>query len=103
LGIGTQTITPEIAQAYGFPVEQGVVVNEVIEDSPAAQAGLQRGDIIVKIGDRDISSSEGVFSAIRSNRAGDTIDIEFYRHGSKQTTQATLGSDEVMRQTAPQE
>ena len=103
LGIGTQTITPEIARAYGFPVEHGVVVNMVVEGSPAEDAGLLVGDIIVKIGDREISSSEEVFSAIRSNRAGDSIDIDLYRNGTKRTVKATLGSDEVMRQQQSQD
>jgi len=106
LGIGTTTITPEIARAYGFPVDRGVVVNSVVGGSPADVAGLQTGDFIVRIGDRTISSSEDVFSAIRSNRVGDSVEVEIYRSGENEVLTATLASDDFMsrmQQEAPQQ
>jgi len=106
LGIGTTTITPEIARAYGFPVERGVVVNSVVGGSPADIAGLQTGDFIVRIGDRSISSSEDVFSAIRSNRVGDSVEVEIYRSGENEVLTATLASDDFMsriQQESPQQ
>jgi len=94
LGIGTQTITPEIARAYGFPVERGVVVNFVAGGSPADVAGISVGDFIVRIGEHSITSSEDVFSAIRSYRVGDRVEVEIYRSNENDVLEATLASDE---------
>ncbi|MCL2680358.1 MAG: trypsin-like peptidase domain-containing protein [Coriobacteriia bacterium] len=96
LGIGTQTITPEIARAYGFPIDRGVVVNFVAGGSPADVAGIRVGDFIVRIGDHSIASSEDVFSAIRSHRVGDKVQVEIYRSGENDVLNATLASDEFM-------
>jgi len=106
LGVGTTTITPEIARAYGFPVERGVVVNSVVGGSPADVAGLATGDFIVRIGDRSISNTEDVLSAIRSNRVGDSVEIEIYRSGENEVLSATLASDDFMsrlQQDTPQQ
>lgn len=103
LGVGTQSITPEIARAYGLPVERGAVVNTVAGGSPADRAGIQVGDFIVRIGDRDISSSEDVFSAIRANRVGDRIEVEIYRSGSNDVLEATLASDDFMNRSQEQQ
>ncbi|MCL2437557.1 MAG: trypsin-like peptidase domain-containing protein [Coriobacteriia bacterium] len=96
LGVGTQTITPEIAQAYGLPVERGAVVNTVAGGSPADRAGIQVGDFIIRIGDREVNNSEDVFSAIRSNRVGDRIEVEIYRSGENDVVEATLASDDFL-------
>jgi len=104
LGISTQSITPEIAAAYGFPVERGAVVNDVAGGSPADVAGLRRGDFIVRIGERTIQSSEDVLSAIRSHRVGDSVEIEIYRTGENTVLNATLASDDFLNRqdAAPQ-
>ena len=96
LGISTQSITPEIAAAYGFPVERGAVVNDVAGGTPADVAGLRRGDFIVRIGERTIRNSEDVLSAIRSHRVGDSVEIEIYRTGENTVLSATLASDDFL-------
>ncbi|MCL2402627.1 MAG: trypsin-like peptidase domain-containing protein [Coriobacteriia bacterium] len=103
LGVGTQTITPEIAQAYGLPVDRGAVVNNIVGGSPADRAGIQRGDFILRIGDHEISSSEDVFSAIRSNRVGDSVEVEVYRSGENEVFEATLASDDFMSRAEPEQ
>jgi putative serine protease PepD len=103
LGIGTQTVTPEVAEAYGFPTDTGAVVASVSAGSPAEKAGIKKGDIIVKIGDDKITSTEEVFSAVRSHDAGDEISVEFYRGGEKQSVKATLGTDKEAQAEQQQE
>ena len=103
LGVRTQSITPEIARAYGFPVERGAVVNTVAGGSPADAAGISIGDFIVRIGDREITNSEDVFSAIRSNRVGDSVEVEIYRSGENDVLTATLGSDDFRARNQQQQ
>ena len=96
LGVTTQTVDRISAQQFRLPVEEGAYIVEVLANTPADEAGLKKGDIIIRIGDRAISTSEDVFAAVRSHRDGDTVEIEYYRDDKLQTTKATLTSDKDM-------
>jgi serine protease Do len=54
LGVAVQPITPELAQAFGLDKREGALVAQVTPGSPADEAGLQRGDVIVRFGDQAI-------------------------------------------------
>ncbi|MCL2525629.1 MAG: trypsin-like peptidase domain-containing protein [Coriobacteriia bacterium] len=103
LGIGSQTITPEVAQAFGLPIDRGVVINSVVGGSPADVAGLQVGDYILRIGNHQVASSEDVFSAIRSHRVGDRVEVEVYRSGENRVLEAVLASDDFMNRLQEQQ
>lgn len=92
LGIGIVNITPGIAASNNLPVQSGVGLTSVSPNSGAARAGLQAGDIIVKVGDKEIKNSGDLTQALTEHRAGDQITIEYYRGSAKQTTTVTLGS-----------
>jgi S1-C subfamily serine protease len=68
-----------------------VVVRALVPDSPAASAGLEPGDRILKLNNIDIVSVEQAIDTIRDTPAGDTIDIHLQRDGQTQVVQATLG------------
>jgi len=66
IGVGLQTLTEALAQSLGLPpATRGAVVTEVQADSPAARAGLERGDVIVEIDRKPVSSAAEVAAAIR--------------------------------------
>jgi serine protease Do len=62
--------------------------------SPADQAGLQTGDIIVKIDGTDINSSGDLFEVLANDKAGDKVPVEYYRgnNNNVQTVDVTLGT-----------
>src|SRR5204863_8446215 len=68
LGVSIQQLTPELAREFGAKEPKGVLVNEVVSDSPAAKAGIQRGDILLEFdgkkleGPGDLQRSVGLFS-----------------------------------------
>ena len=68
-----------------------VVVRALVPDSPAALAGLEPGDRILKLNNIDIVSVEQAIDTIRDTPAGDTIDIHLQRDGQTSVVQATLG------------
>jgi putative serine protease PepD len=68
----------------------GALVGEVTAGSPAEAAGLQEGDVIVRLGDRTITDSNDLVSAVQSAKVGDTLEIEFERNGTTQTSSVTL-------------
>lgn len=93
LGVSAATVTPEIAQFYSLPVESGALVQQVAAGSPAEAAGIKVGDIIVRIGQATVATSEEVFAAVRASSIGTTVQVEVAREGGHLTVQATLASD----------
>jgi serine protease Do len=91
LGIRWQSITPNIAQAYSLPVEWGVYVTRVDANSPAQQAGLQRGDIITRVGDVELDGDHSYINALFTYSPGATIPLQVVRDGHSLDLQVTLG------------
>lgn len=90
LGIQGQTVDPQVAELYGLPVSAGAVVAAVVEGTPAAEAGLQRGDIITALGGRDITSMEMLAGLIQRHQPGDTVELTVHRGGEELALEVTL-------------
>ncbi len=76
--------------------EQGTVGAEIMEvgdGSAAAEAGLEPGDVIVRLDDQQITSSDALVAMVRAYRPGDTVSVTFRRGGEEQTVELELGSD----------
>lgn len=73
LGIRGQTVTSSYSLRFGIPV--GIYINEVVHGSPAEEAGLKKGDIIVKVNGRSVSTSEDLQTFLDYTRAGTTVTI----------------------------
>ena len=71
---------------------EGARIQQVTEGGPAAQAGLQSGDIVTSFDDRLIANSTELVVAIRSNEPGQTVPVTVSRDGSDVTVDLTLGS-----------
>ena len=93
LGVSTMTISPAIAGRFDLSVDSGALVDNVSPGSPAEQAGIEAGDIIVRIGDIRVEGVEDVFAAVRSHEIGDVVAVEIVRGEERVTLRATLGSD----------
>jgi 2-alkenal reductase len=91
LGIHMQPITPNIAEAYDFPVEWGVYVTEVELNSPAGRSNLQPGDIITKIGDIALDEEHTFVNTLFAFQPGETVTIEILRGDSVIQIQVTFG------------
>jgi hypothetical protein len=74
-------------------VEQAVIVSQVSPDSPADQAGLQRGDLITAVDGEEISETVSLAELVQANEPGDEITLTVYRSGVEEQLeiQATLG------------
>ena len=71
------------AQYYGWPL--GAYIDGVESGSCAEKAGLQAGDIITKLGGKEISSYTDLKAAVRNYSAGDSAEVEYYRAGEMLT------------------
>ncbi len=90
LGIAPVTLTPAIAAQLGLSVTQGVVVDTIAPTSPAAQAGLQQGDVIVAVDGQGIKSDTQLRQAIQQHKIGDTMTLTIIRNGQQMDVKATL-------------
>ena len=79
LGVQGQNATMEIAEMNEMPV--GIYVTRVIVDSPAYEAGLRAGDIIVASGENDLTTTQKLQSFLENYSTGDVITIRAYRNG----------------------
>jgi len=91
LGVTIQEITPSLAQQFDLAVDHGVGIRSVQPNGPADNAGLEQGDIIVRLGDTAIRTSGDLFSALTEHRAGDVVEAEYYHNGTSETVEVTLG------------
>ena len=91
LGATVQPLTAPLVEAYKIPVKEGSIIADIQPGSPADKFGLRRGDVIVKIGDKDVKTSEDVVYAVRNKLAGDKVKFEIYRDGKKMSLDVTLG------------
>lgn len=79
--------------------EGGVRVIDVVEGSPAAQAGLQQGDIVRSVGSRMIRQSSDITEAVSQQQPGSSVTVEFVRNGQQMEKQVTLTAMKQVAQT----
>jgi serine protease Do len=90
LGVSVITVTSTIQQYYNLSVDAGALITSVTSGSPADKAGLRAGDVITKIDDEDISTTENLVSALGSHKIGDQVEIVYYRGSVQKVVTATL-------------
>jgi len=91
LGVELVTVTPALARQYRLPVDRGVYIARTVRGGPAARAGMQAGDIIVKIDADEIRSDRDLRSSLAKLKIGQTVRIEAYRGSTRRTFDVTLG------------
>ena len=69
---------------------KGVKAGAVSPESPAAKAGLQKGDIIIRLGDTDVTDLRGYSNALKNFKPGDTTSITYLRDGKEISREITL-------------
>jgi len=92
LGVNLVPITANEAQANNLAVNDGAGVASVVSGSPADQAGIKAGDVIVKLGSRDIHSVGDIQQALIENGPGTKVTVQLYRGKDKQSVDVTLGT-----------
>lgn len=90
LGVELVNLNEPLRAHFGVPEGSGVLVSNVMDDSPAARAGIQVGDILTRFDGEDVASSRKLTSMVRKAEAGDPADIEIWRDGKVETVSTTL-------------
>lgn len=90
LGISTETLDSSVAQRIGVKATQGAYVSQVQTGTPAAKAGVQKGDVITAVNGTTLTTRTTLGTALNGLKPGDTATLTVDRNGSAQTLSATL-------------
>jgi S1-C subfamily serine protease len=92
LGVGIETLTPQLRSAYNFIPTQGAIVTQVQAGSPASVAGIAQGDVITTFDGKAVTGADQLQQIIQSDRPGQSVKIGLYRGQQQLTVTATLAS-----------
>ena len=93
LGVSLSTVNAQTAQRYGLAVDEGAYVAAVENGSGAAEAGIQKGDIVTAFDGQAVSSASDLMLDVRSKNPGDKVKLTLNRSGETKEVEVTLGSD----------
>ncbi|MBL9143125.1 MAG: Do family serine endopeptidase [Verrucomicrobiaceae bacterium] len=99
LGVGDmQAVSPEDAKSMGVGEQGGVLIGLVVEDSPAAKAGVQAGDVVIRVGGQHVDNPAALRSLVASAAPGAPVAIDLVRDGKVVKVSANLSamSDEEL-------
>lgn len=91
LGVTFITITPQLAEQRGLELDEGALITDVIDGSPAARAELEPGDIILAVQGEPVWLEEPLSAHILAHQPGDQIELEVLRHGRFIVVEVRLG------------
>ncbi|HHS12497.1 MAG TPA: Do family serine endopeptidase [bacterium] len=104
MGLAMRNVDKVIADRFGMDRPTGVLVAEVVEDSPAEKAGMKPLDVILKLDGKEVTQSNQVQNMVALKNPGDTVALTILRDGKERAVRIKLGQRETGRSTVlPQE
>ena len=97
MGATLSSVNALNARTNKLSTDSGAYVASVVEDGPAAKAGIQEGDVITKLDDDEITSADGLIIALRSHEVGEKVEITLMRGKEEKKVTVELGSDEELQ------
>src|SRR5947208_5143935 len=82
IGVQIQEVSKEVADSFGLKQAQGALVNSVEKDGPSAKAGVEAGDIILKVDNREVKTSNDLPRIITAVRPGSKVTLTVWRKGA---------------------
>ncbi len=100
LGVGLQPLDDNIAPSLGLPKDMGEIVRSVVPSGPAASAGLQQGDVILRVNGQNVTPEETVSYLVANTQVGSKATLDIIRMGKRQTVSVTVGERPTEEQLA---
>ncbi len=91
IGVEPSELTTELAQTFGVSAQQGVIITGVLQNGPAAQAGMKPGDVVTTIGDQEIRNVAELLTQVAALKPGMAATFEVQRADGKIALQVTPG------------
>ena len=98
IGVEISTVTRDLADSLGLPRAEGAVVGRVEDDSPASKAGLESGDVVLKIDGKTVEGSPDLSRTIRAMRPGTKVNLAVWRAGKVRDIPIVVGE---LKEEAP--
>lgn len=90
LGIEIQELTPDLAESFGLKGEKGVIISGVLRNGPAEKAGLEPGDVIKQINNKEMESVHAALNAIAQTQPNESLTINGIRNGKSLEIKVTV-------------
>lgn len=91
LGVSIQPITPELAKQFNLEEENGALVADVVEGSPAEEAGVMRGDVIVRFNGQKVEEPYNLRNTVANTPPGKAVELEVIRESKVNTLTVKIG------------
>ena len=98
LGVMIQRVTPEIAESLGLKTSHGALVSEVVKKGPAADSGIEQGDVIVEYDGEEVHESSDLPRMVARTPVGKTVAVKVLRGGEEHTYSIKVGQLEESEQ-----
>lgn len=89
-GVNIQALTPELAQEFKVKGEEGVLIADVVSGSPAEEAGIERGDVVLEFDGKEVRDPAHLKNMVANTPPGKTVKIKISRNGEIKTVRATM-------------
>jgi serine protease Do len=101
LGVSVQSITAELAQQFNLEEEYGALVGDVVQDSPAEEAGILRGDVIIEFNNERVNEPYNLRNTVAGTPPGDVVEVKVIRDGLITSVMVKIGELPSETQKAP--
>lgn len=91
LGVSIQPLTPELAKGFGLKEPNGVLISDVMQQSPAAAAGIASGDIIIEFDRKKVDSPQELQKVVAATTPGRAVPLKVWRDKSEKTLEIKIG------------
>jgi serine protease Do len=91
LGAMIRDLSEDLAKSFKFESTNGVLINDVMADSPAAKAGLKSGDIVTKFNGQAVETANELRNAVAATAPDDEVSLEIFRDGERKTINVNVG------------
>ena len=98
LGVSIQEVTPALAKSFGLPAPEGALIADVMKGGPASEAGIKRGDVILKYEQEKVSDSAALRNMVAATTPGQEVEISLWRDKKTTDVRVKIGSLEQLTQ-----
>jgi len=91
LGVKIRSVSEDMAEGLGLKEPTGALIESVTANGPAAKAGMQDGDVVLKFDGHDVANMRALTRAVAQTQAEKTVDVEVLRKGKPQTLKIAIG------------
>jgi serine protease Do len=90
IGVTIQELTPELSEKFGLKRSSGALVSDVAKDSPAAKAGVIRGDVILEFNGKEVKDVSSLRNMVAQSKTGSEVSMKILRSGKEYTVKVII-------------